>query len=248
MLALTGLGVIVVFRTRRLQEMHWRLVALAFVPAAILYFPNPAWVPLEGLIPFNRWRLMVLPFLLLIPAAGFRHGIRPTGGSTLRRGLAVVVIGALVFTTVTSGMTHPGLTDMAGIEKGSQQYLSEEELGATEFTLSYLGERQSVYARSDMEVYLHQYAWARQTPYERDQFIKLRMSQSEREVILNPGLSIISTNAFNTEGIRVELTDLNSQRYGDELVDVPVHASTYNWSRMNASVVYSNGAVAIQHS
>lgn len=247
LLALAFIGVLVVATADRFRNQRWRLVLVGFVPAAVIYFPNPVWIPLEGLIPFNRWRLMVLPFLLLVPAVGIRYGLQPAIGTRLRQVGVLLFTVALVFTTVTSGMSHPNLTDLAGIEKGSQQYLTEEELSASEFTFAYLTDGQRVHARTDLRAYLRQYAWARDTGHRREQFSTIRASQSNRRLITGQGLTIISVEAFRAEGMRVQVVDPASPQFSGARLNAPVHASDYRWNRDSTNVVYSNGAVVIQH-
>ncbi|MDS0300288.1 hypothetical protein NDI76_16195 [Halogeometricum sp. S1BR25-6] len=247
LLALAGIGVLVILTTDLFKTLRWRLILLAFLPAAALYFPSPVWIPLEGLIPYNRLRLMVLPFLVLVPAAGFRYGARPTDGSTLRRGIVVLFTAALVLTTITSGLTHPGLTDLLGIQKGPQEHITNEELAATDFVFAHANDQQSVYSRSDLMVYQRQYAWEQQSPAAPDQFVKMRASQADRQLITKPGLTVVSVAAFRNNGIRTVLVDLNSSRYGGYEIDAPVYASNYRWNRTNTSVVYTNGPVVIQY-
>jgi len=246
LLAITCIGGYVVLSTRRLTNLRWRLVVLGFVPAALLYFPNPVWVVLEGTIPFSRWRLMVLPLLMLVPAAGFRYGIRPADGTALRRVGVVLLTAALVFTTVTSGMSNPGLTDIVGIEKGSQEHLTDEELRATEFTYAYM-DGQQVYARSILQVYLHEYAWAENRPYREEQFAKTRVSQARQRFVIEPGLTMFSTDAFTSQGVKALFVDVTAPGYQDGQIYQEVHSNEYQWDRGEASTVYSNGEVVIQH-
>jgi hypothetical protein len=248
LLALACVGVLVVLRTDLFERLTWRLVLLGFLPAAVIYFPNPLWIPLEGLIPFSRWRLMVLPFLLLVPAVGFNHAVRTVGETPLRRVAVVVFTAALVFTTLTSGLTHPGLTDLVGIQKEPQQHLSDEELGAATFVLTHMNEQQRVHARSDLTTYLHQYAWVQDRPYEVEQFTDMRASHADRRLLVGSGLTVISVDALLDEGIYVWLTDLDASGYSgsQKQVGASVHGDEYQWSREEASVVYTNGAVVVQ--
>jgi hypothetical protein len=246
LLAIACLGIYETLTTERLGHLRWRLVSLGFVPAAALYFPNPIWVLLEGTIPFSRWRLMVLPLLILFPAAGLKYGTLRTNSTVIRRVGIVLITAALVFTTVTSGMSNPGLTDLAGIEKGSQEHLTEEELQATEFTYAYM-DGQQVYSRSILQVYLHQYAWAENKPYNEEQFDKIRVSQEKRRFVTEPGLTIVSVGAFTDKGIKALFVDTTSAEYPDGEIYQAVHPSTYRWDRERTSVVYTNGEVVIQH-
>jgi len=249
LLALACIGLLVLLRTDRLVDLNWRLALLGFLPAAVLYFPNPAWIPLEGLIPFQRWRLMVLPLLMLVPAAGFRYGIRPGNGTSIRRAGVVVFTVALVFVTITSGMAYPALTDFAGIQKGGQDYITDEELTATEFVFTHMTGQQDVYARSELMVYLHEYAWALNLPYSESQFAKLRASQTDQQIVTRPGLTVVSVAAFRNQGLYARMVDVEDPRYTANETELlaPVHTDTFQWDRTNTSVVYSNGDVVIQH-
>lgn len=249
LLALACIGILVILTTDLVKDEQWHLVLLGFLPAAVLYFPNPVWIPLEGLIPFNRWRLMLLPFLMLVPAVGFRYGMQLTDGSLLRRVGVVLFTAALVFTTVTSGMAHPGLTDLAGIQKGSQDHLTDEELRSGEFVHAHMDEQQQVYARSKLRVYLRQYAWVQDRPYTEEQFANIRASQADRRLLIEPGLTVVSVHAFRNNGIYAQMTDLDAPWYLESQGEIgeSVHAGDYHWDRTDASVVYSNGDVVIHH-
>ena len=246
LLSLAVLGVIFFVTTDKYKTTRWRLTFLGFIPAGLFYFPNPVWIPLEGLLPFNRVRLMVLPFLMLIPAAGFRYGMRPSGTRLHHIGV-VLFTAALIFTTVTSGMTHPGFTDFAGIEKGSQEHLTDEELSTAEFTLEYLDAEQRVSSRSLLQVYLRQYAWVQEDQYADEQFDRIEVSRTDRRLVTGPGLTIVSINAFTNNGIQAQVTDIDGSQGTDSEVSIPVYANNYQWERTNTSVVYSNGNTVIQY-
>jgi len=247
LLALALIGFLALARDGKFSSFRWRLVAVSFVPAAVFYFPNPAWVPLEGTIPFSRWRLMVLPFLLLVPAVGLRYGFQSARRRGIRHAAVAVFIVVLLFANTASGMVHPGFTDIVGIQKGSQQYLEEEELQASSFVYAHLNDRQQVYARSDLAVYLHQYAWAENRPHEESQFSKLSASYARKELLIEPGLSVVSVNAFNTNGIFVWLVDFESSTGSGAQVGSSIHADDYHWNQNQTATVYDNGNVVIEY-
>ena len=249
LLALTAMGVFVVFSTDLLKERRWRLILLGFLPAAALYFPNPVWIPLEGVIPFGRWRLMVLPFLMLVPALGFRYGMRAVGGGTVRRVGALLFVVAFLFTTVASGTTHPGFADLAGIDKEPREYISDEELSAAEYVLAHMNDGQHAYGRNDYSVYLRQYSWARDRSHSAEQFRQIRASGIDRRLLIEPGLTVVPIDAFRGEGILARVIEVDSERYAEgEMLElsIPVRSEEYAWNRSDANVVYTSGSVAVQ--
>lgn len=139
---------------------------------------------------------MVLLFVVLFPAVGIRHVIRRGGTSSLRTAAVVVFALALVFTTVASGLTYPGFTDLAGIQKGSQEYLSGEEMATTDFVYSHMADQQRASSRSDMYVYLHQYAWAIDERFGENQFDRLEASHQDKRILTGPELTVMSVDVF----------------------------------------------------
>ena len=250
LLAFAAVGIVAIYTSDLLEERRWRLIRLGVLPAASVYFPNRGWSPLEGVLAFSRWRIMVLPFLLLVPAAGFIYGLRPDIGTSLRTVGVVLITGALVFTTVTSGMTHPSLTDLAGIHKEPREYISNEELDATAFVYRHQTGEQRVYSRNDLYVYQHQYAWASNEPYGEEAYAQIQASSVTRKFVIEPGLTVVSVEALRDQGILVQIVESDSiseDVIGSLDLSVPVHASEYRWDRWNESVVYTSGAVVIHH-
>ncbi|SFG73110.1 hypothetical protein SAMN04488063_2814 [Halopelagius inordinatus] len=249
LMAVGGVGAWVLLRSRQLSDPRWKVVVLGAVPATLLYFPNPAWVPLEGLAEFNRWRLMVLPFVVLLPAVGIRHVIKSGRTGSLRTAAVVGFALVLVFTTVASGLTHPGLTDLAGIQKGPQEYLSGEEMATTEFVYGHMAEQQRATSRSDMYVYLRQYTWALDKGFDESQFDRLEASHRSKRILSGSDLTVMSVDAFRKQGIKVDVTEIQSGLYsGDVKVTETVSADDYRWNRHAGDVVYSNGDVVVQRS
>lgn len=92
---------------------------------------------------------MVLPFLTLVPALGFRYGLRAVGGDTIRKVSVLVFAVAFVFTAVASGTIHPEFADLVGIDKEPREYISDEELSAAEFDLEHMNDGKRAYGRND---------------------------------------------------------------------------------------------------
>jgi hypothetical protein len=250
LLAMTATGLTMLWRSGQLSRLRWRIVVIGAAPAAVLYFPNPLWLPLEGLLELSRWRLMLLPFLLLLPAVGLRYGMRGGRGGrlTTRRVLTVVLTAGLLFTTVTSGVSHGSITDVANLQKEPQEYLTNEELAATEFVYAHLDDDEDVHSRSDLDTYMEEYAIPRGYPYPESRFKTLTASARTNHVLVEPGLTVMSVGAFEREGVRVDIVELDPSQYPEGAsVNTPIFSSTHSWDRTAGSVVYSSGAVVIQH-
>jgi len=247
LLALTGVGVWVLLTPGLLEQDHRRTILVGAVPAALLYFPSPAWIPLEGLAELNRWRLMVLPLFMIVPAIGFRYGVRSITSTRFRTGVIVLFSGLLVFIMLTSGLSHPGLTDIAGINKAPQEELTDQELAATEFVFSYADTTQQIYARSDLRVYLRQYAWATDRPFQEKAFARISTHYEQRKVVVKPGLTVFSIAVFEDEGFKSNLVGVEPTGTGNVGLTTTVSSEGYHWDRQATDIIYSNGEVVIQH-
>jgi hypothetical protein len=249
-ISLVGIWILLSPTAGLVPEADWRIVLIGFIPAAVLYFPNPAWVPLEGLAEFSRWRLMTLPLLMTVPAFGLVRVTRTKLGSSVKRGFVTVLVIGLVFTTVTSGVTHPGLTDMAGFDKDPREYISDEELSATEFVYAHITTEQAVWSRSDLSAYLQRYAWVNEGQLHDERFHRLTANHTEQRLVVGQGLTIVSVEAFEEQGMKVNLVGVDPSIYDlgqNEQIAAPVSASEYSWERENESVIYSSGPVEIQY-
>lgn len=248
LLAFAALGLWVLLRTDMIEQTRYRLIVFASLPAFALYFPSPIWIPLEGIAEFNRWRLMVLPFLVIVPAIGIKYGVPLNRTKRLRSAVAVLLTAMLVLTMITSAATHPDITDLAGIQKTPQEYLSDQEVTATQFVYAHMEPSQNVYSRSLLRAYLREYAVVYDKPYESGQFRKLKASYTERQLLSESGLTVMSAAAFRGEGFQATLVDLNVSEFDDDVrVSEFVSSQEYRWDRGADSVVYSNGDVVIQY-
>jgi hypothetical protein len=222
-----------------------------FVPAAVLYYPNPMWVILRGIAALSRWQLMVLPFLVVVPALGIKHVVSHGSVSSVSKGVVWTVVLLLVFTSVGSGLTDPGLTDLAGIDKEPRRYLSEQQIAAGEWTFSYVG-NQTVHSNSELPNYIEQYSWARSDSRRvyRNESVLVRASYANKRVLIREGLTVFSVGAFREEGVWVRLVDINLESYSDidpieAKIKSVVDPSTFRWNPVTAATVYSNGETVI---
>lgn len=242
LLAVAGIGVWVLVTTSLALDARWQVVGVAFLAAAAIYFPNPAWIPLEGVAEFSRWSLMTLPFLLVVPALGVIHLVRRTEGTRLERAVVVVVVFGLVFTSLAAGMTNPSLANVAGFEKDNQRYMTTQELATGDFVLTYAGSDQHVASHSEFGALLQNAAWIREGDTSRREAIGLYdrvWMTDDGRIVLREGLTVFSTAALAGDGVKVQ--------YADRPVSTEAYAATTQFDRMGHSTVYDNDAVVVQY-
>lgn len=64
-----------------------------------------------------------------------------------------------------------------------------------------------------MHIFLYQYRWALENPFEESQLERMEGSSGERWILVKPGLNVVSVEANRTGGIRVDSTDIPSEQY-----------------------------------
>lgn len=245
------LGLWVLFTSDLIEKRRWQVLLAGFVPAAVLYYPSPGWILLQGIVELGRWQLMLLPFLVVVPALGVRRAITANTSAAISKRVIGTVVLLLVFTSLGSGLTNPGLTDFAGIDKEPRRYLSDRQIAAAEWTLSYAG-NQTVHSDSELPNYIEQYSWARSNNrnVSMDQSVPVRASYAERRVLIREGLTVFSVDALREEGVFLRIVDIDLESYSDidpteEEITSPAYASTYRWNPTAADTVYTNGGTVV---
>ena len=242
-LALAGYGVWVAFRPGE-HGSRWGapLILFCFSVGALLYVPNPVWVPLRGLATLNRWGIMALPFIVLVPALGLRVVATERHGS-LGTALVGVLVLALVFTSVGSGYADPSLADTAGYERGSQGYFTEEDLAAAAFVLDHSRESR-VDASSLLPGYLSYTSWTTIDDDPPDRFTTVRVVDGDLSI--RPGLTVVQQDALHNSRIKVLIEDPDPDIYPAGVsIYAPVSAEMIGWSEDLESVVYSDGGTVV---
>lgn len=241
LLAATGLGLWVLLTTDRVRDPRWLLAGVASLVGAALYFPNPAWIPLEGVVGFNRVQLVTLPFLVVLPALGLLTLLDRSRGSVGRRAVVAVVVFGLVFTSVSVGMANPNLANLAGYDKDHQRYLSSHELATADFVLAYAGDEQVVTSHSELPRVFKLSRGVEEGDVTRGETDALydRVKVADGRVLVGEGLTVFSPAALAGHGVKVQDVDQG--------VGASVYDDTVTFERMAHSTVYDNADVVVQY-
>jgi hypothetical protein len=250
-LGFTLIGLWVLFTSDLVENRRWQVLLAGFVPAAVLYYPNPVWIVLRGIAELSRWQLMMLPLLIALPALGLKRVVSHGNPSSVSNGIVWIMVILLVFTSLGSGLTNPGLTDFAGIDKEPRRYLSGQQIAAAEWTFSYVG-NQTVRSSSELPNYIEQYSWARPDSrwVYRNESVLAKASYADRRVLVEEGLTVFSVGAFREEGVWVRLVDINLESYSgidptETEIRLVANPSTFRWNPVAADTVYTNGETVI---
>lgn len=233
-IAIAALGLWSVVESVDRSKVHLLVALLGFPLAAIFFFPNPFWAPLQGSAMVLRWRLFALPFVLLMPALGIRT-IMSVDKQTLRAALIVLVIGSLVFFTISSILFSPNITDIAGYDKRSVRYLDEPDFSAMDYVFEYTTGSQ-VSGTTMIPIYMEEYDYR----YKRgvgDHFWVIA-NLSEKEILFQPGLNVIEKDSFTTGLTRVVVST-------DPVILAPVSEDMVTLNETKGSRIYDNKATEI---
>lgn len=253
-LALAGYGLWTILQSgpdRGGSTGAYLLITLCFLVAVLLYVPNPTWIPLRGVATLTRWEIMVLPFVLLVPALGFRWLAAEHRG-TLRIVAVGVLAFAVVFASVGGGFDDPSLADAAGYERGIQTHFTEQNLAAGEFVLGHTNDT-PVAASSLFPSYLSYADWATradepQHPASSQDLRFTTVAVANDTLVTGPGLTVIQYDAYRNSRIKVLLRNPQSEIYpADVAVYAPVSDEEVAWDTERESVVYSDGDTVIAY-
>ena len=133
-LALAGIGTYCVFHRYGWSNQLSVLLSLC-IPAGWAFFPNPAWIGIQKVLILQRWSVMALLLVVILPAIGLRMLVSETASS---RGVVIAsVIALLLFTSLGNGLTDPSLTEMSGDPKEIRHHLTDQDIRSIEFVRTY---------------------------------------------------------------------------------------------------------------
>lgn len=252
-LGFATVGIWTLFKSERIPISRLPLVLISVLAAAVFYFPNPAWIPLRGIAFLPRWGIMTLPFVTVIVTLTLNE----LGQSVSERGatiLPLVMIFLLLTVSVSSGFTDPSITDLSGYEKGERKYLSEEDMSAYSYTVTYSTPEQELSSGGILNNYMILQEWTRQPDSTRragpwvDWYE--RTSVVDGQVVINDGLTVFQKAAFEEKGIRMALVNPEGRAYrnvGDITILSAVSNEDATWTEANKSVVYSNRETVVAY-
>lgn len=245
-LVLAGLGVWLVLTTRRIESLHWKVAIAGFFPAAVMFFPNPVWIPLEGVGELGRWGIMTLPLIAPVLAVGLSRLGDLAGTRSLRGVLAAVLVVSLLFTSVASGMTNPTFTELAGHDKYARDYLTDDNMAAIEFTKAHAAPGERVHTPVPITAYLQDTPWPDGSPTGERQVGQIGATSLDGRFELCPGMTVFPTEAFYEDGIRAVFHGVGDDRVsGTVSVTDVASADRVTWDPAGESKVYSNRGTEI---
>lgn len=242
-LALAGYGLWTIVRAGgTLPSRVFPVAILGFLVAAPLYVPNPTWMVARGLAALNRWGIMTLLFVMLVPVLGLRRLRGDTGRSVSALGIALLVV-VMVFVSITAGFTDPSLADTAGYEKGDRKYLTTENLAAADHVLEYTADT-SVSTSHLFSGYLTHESWTSGANERPERFE--RMVVVDGRLVTRPGLTVIQHRALQEKQIKVSIKPPQSEPYPDDVtIFAPVSADDVELGLARENVVYDNADTII---
>lgn len=233
-LGFASFGVWTVVRTIDRSDLRPAVALLAFLPAAVFLLPNPVWVVLQGTALLNRWGLMTLPFVILIPSIAIR---RLLIGHTqqVRTGVALFAIGLLIFLSIGSGMTTTNVTQLAGYEKRVPKYLSVTDFSAMNYVFHYTNNTPT-YGTSAVPVYLRYYYWRYR--HEPGETIWAYANLTTGELNILPGVTVVQEYQLQQSKARVIVSS-------EPLILSPVSGDMVSVNQTNGSRVYDTNDTRI---
>ena len=240
LLMVAGVGFWAVLSTRRIESLRWKVALAGFVPGAAMFFPNPAWIPLEGLATVNRWAIMTLPLTIPVFAVGLQRLCSLASNRSLRGGVTAVIVFLVVFTSLTTGMANPTFTELNGINKYPRFYISDHDMAAIEFTQSHTVDGEVVHTAVPIASYLQKTPWPGEAG-ERASVPQLTANGLDGHIQICPGVTLFPTEAFYDDGIRITFHDVLGEAYSEDVSvsDVAI-PSEVGWNPGGVSQVYSN--------
>jgi hypothetical protein len=252
-LGAAALGIWALFKSTRVGANRIPPVLLSFFAAALLYFPNPTWVPLQGIALLPRWGIMTLPFIAIAVVLGLER-LGTNIASEKARVVPVLMIVLLVTVSVSSGFSDPSPTDIAGYEKGERKYLSNADLGAFTYTVTYSNRDDEVTSGGIMNNFFILQDWERRPGETRraggfvDRYNRIQVVDGE--LVVEPGLTVFQQEAFREKGIKAAWRNPDFEAYEgleDVTVFEPVSNEDVDWRGDQQSIVYSNEETVIAY-
>lgn len=241
--ALAGYGLWSIVRPGgRMPNRTFPVVVLCFLAAAPLYVPNPTWIVARGIAVLNRWGIMTLPFLLLVPALALKRLGEDSVRTESVLSVALLVL-VLSFVSIGAGFTDPSLADSAGFEKGARKYFTSEDLRAGEHVLEYTTDT-SVSASHGFAAHLTRRSWSKTTADPPGRFHRIEVVDGR--IVTRPGLTVIQSGTLQEKAIKVRLRPSQSSLYeGDVSILVPVSAEDVDLGLERRNVVYTSAGTII---
>lgn len=227
-------------------------------PAAVLYFPNPAWIPLRGVGTLLRWGVMTLPLLAVFPALGLAWVFAARDGGPVHAAVAVALAVALVFAGVGAGLSDPTLTDLAGYDKEADRTLTRAELSGLSFARSRPAADRRVYAPFGMHAHLLWYRWlaaAGSTPAADGKpatvypYGVVAVGEADGRLLFADGLTVVPRRKLATGAVRVRVRNASAYYAGTDVetlgLSATVSGAETRWSPGTRDVVYANPDVVV---
>lgn len=227
-------------------------------PAAVLYFPNPVWIPLRGVGTLLRWGVMTLPLLAVLPALGLAWVFDAREGGPVHAAVAVALAAAVVFAGVGAGLSDPTLTDLAGYDKEADRTLTLAELSALSFVRTRPAADRRVYAPFGMHAHLLWYRWlaaagrspaADEKPGSVYPYGVVAVAEADGRLLFADGLTVVPRRKLATGAVRVRVRDASDYYAGTDLdvlgLSATVSGEETRWSPATRDVVYANPHVVV---
>jgi len=243
-IGISGYAIVTLLQDEERLSGRQKLAILSFLAGSVFYVPNPLWIPLRGVGALERWGIVVLPFIAIIPAIGILNVAR-----NHRRGIGKVGAGALiflfVFISLSSGFTDPSITDLSGIDKGERKYFTDDNIRGANYVLSHTKDSE-VYSSASMSSYLQYEEWKKtggpspeSTP---DSRFNVTQYDDNRDIVLiDEGLTLVEYNEFTEKESRYSIVNLTGEAYdGNVTVIAPVSSDEGELRSSENSIVYSH--------
>lgn len=241
-LAFFVIGLLVALDNCSEHKKRWIPILFSGMLAAVFYFPNPLWIPLEGALLIERWWIIMVPFAMILSSYGLQEIVNRDLNSMVSVILISVIMFLLIFASVSTGVGSPSLANIAGYEDGYQPYLTDKDREATTFANSYKETDQQISGTSLTAQYAFRQEWQYDTDVEEETYQRVRIDGPNGKVIYNPGLTIFQVNAYYQNSIMVNIESDQS----DNIRTTGGNSNIY-WEPDSENIVYTNGDTIIHY-
>lgn len=236
-LGVAALGVWTVIRHIDRSQRHRLVALLAFPAAAVFFFPNPIWVPLQGAAMIRRWALLALPFVLLMPALGVRRLVSGRKAA-IKTIFVVLLVGSLVFLSISTILFDPNITELAGYDKRTTKYLDSSDFSSMSYIYAY-SNGSHVYGTTLFPVYMSEYDFKYQRNRGEHGWIIGNLTQGE--ILFQPGLNVVEVDALRTKRTRLVVST-------DPVILAAVTEDMTSVNETRGSRVYDTNGTTIYYS
>jgi len=212
----------------KIQTQLLIIVIVSTVTGGLFYFPNPAWIPLLSFGLLLRWAIMVIPFVLIMPAIAIKTEIDRNLSPSF-----TFILFSLLLLSIGTGISDPSIIDIAGYDTDPKRGITNDQVASISF-LQDKASNTNIYSPTFMVTYLESFET---TNNQNVTMNRTAISGVPGQVVQKNGLSVYPW-ASGDFPIKVNL-DNNGFRKSTTVTQKDV-----SWDP-TGSLIYSNGQTQI---